>query len=153
MTREKQYFSIGLVLGILVAGLFLYHFAPRYNIVSEGGTLIKQDRWSGNSWRYADKQWKRIADIRRDWESIDQALRQALDIPNEELDRSKTMDLLRDKFPGLKEITNDELLERIKIVYSQVILGDLYLNKFLNMETTKHLKLGKPYSTPVKKKE
>ena len=96
--------------------------------------MVKQDRWSGDSWRYVDNQWKKIDDIHRDWESIDQALRQALHIPKDGLDRPKAMDLLRKKFPALKDITDDELLERIKIVYSKAILCDLYLGNFLKKE-------------------
>jgi len=39
---------------------------------------------------------------------------------------------LREKYPALDGISDDELLERIKVVYSKIVLSQLYLNDFLN---------------------
>jgi hypothetical protein len=145
MGREKTYFGIGLVIGIVLAALFLFYFAPRYTTVKAGDTLIKQDRWSGQSWRFVDNQWKRIVGENRDWDKIwsgqswrfvdngwkrivgenrdwdkiDKALTGALGIATDTPSRTNALDLLRKKDPILKDLSDDELLERIKLVYSK----------------------------------
>jgi len=134
MTRDKTYFGFGLAIGIVIAALFFYYFAPRYNTVKAGDTLIKQDRWSGQSWRFVDNQWKRMVDKDRDWEKIDKALMQALGISTDGPSRTNTLDLLRGKDAILKDLADDELLERIKLVYSKEILADLYLQNFLKSQ-------------------
>ena len=134
MTRDKTYFGFGLVIGLVIAALFFYYFAPRYKTVQAGDTLIKQDRWSGQSWRFADERWKPIMDVNRDWEKIDKALMQALGISTDGPSRTTTLDLLRGKDDILKDLTGDELLERIKFVYSKEILVDLYLQNFLKSQ-------------------
>jgi len=131
MSKEKRYFILGLLVGIVGVGLFLYQFAPRYEVMTQGEHLLKQDRWSGESWRYVNDQWKRVADTYRDWGPIDKALSEALQIPGNGEDRSSALALLRERFPVLKEATDEELLERIKIVYSKVVLCDLYLAQYL----------------------
>jgi hypothetical protein len=134
MTRDKIYFGFGLLIGIATAALFLYYFAPRYNTVKSGDTLLKQDRWSGQTWRFVDEYWKPITDTNRDWEKIDKALMKALSISTDVSSRNTTLDLLRSKYAILKDLTDDELLERIKSVYSKKILVDLYLQNFLNLQ-------------------
>ena len=134
MTREKSYFGIGLLVGAVIAALFLLYFAPRYTTVKSGDTLIRQDRWSGISWRFVDNQWKRIVYLDRDWNLIDRTLREALSIPTGGVERGTALHLLRKKYPALADINDDDLLERIKIVYSKAILCDLYLTKFMATE-------------------
>ena len=134
MANEKAYFGIGLVVGIVLAGLFLYYFAPRYITVKSGQTIIKQDRWTGRTWRYADNRWKAIIDVNRDWEKIDGALRKALHIPFAEVDTGAALKLLREKHPILRDLSNDELLERIKLVYSKQVLCNMYLDNFMKAE-------------------
>ncbi len=133
MTREKTYFGFGLVMGIVIAFLFLYYFAPRYITVKSGDTLIKQDRWSGQTWRFVSNEWKSIVGENHDWEKIDTALREALGIPKEGPDRKDAISLLRKKDDILDELSDDELLERIKFVYSKEILVNLYLQNFLKL--------------------
>jgi hypothetical protein len=137
MGREKTYFGIGLVIGIILATLFLFYFAPRYTTVKAGDTLVKQDRWSGQSWRFVDNQWKRIVGENRDWDKIDKALTAALGIQTDTPSRTNALDLLRKKDPILKDLPDDELLERIKLVYSKQILVNMYLESFLKLEKTR----------------
>ncbi len=133
MTREKTYFGFGLVMGIVIAFLFLYYFAPRYITVKSGDTLIKQDRWSGQTWRFVSDEWKSIVGEDHDWEKIDTALRGALGIQKNGHDRTDAINSLRKKNDVLNELSEDELLERIKLVYSKEILVNLYLQNFLKL--------------------
>jgi hypothetical protein len=134
MGREKTYFGMGLVIGIVLATVFLFYFAPRYTTVKVGDNLVKQDKWSGQSWRFVDNQWKRIVGEDRDWDGIDKALTGALGIETDTPSRTNALDLLRKKDPILKDISDDELLERIKLVYSKQILVNMYLDSFLKLQ-------------------
>ncbi len=51
MIRTRTHFGIGLFIGIVVTALFFQFFAPRYDVIESDKMLIKQDKWSGNSWR------------------------------------------------------------------------------------------------------
>ena len=135
MAREKKYLGIGLIAGVFLSSLFFYYFAPRYRTVISRETLIKYDSWSGQSWRLVDNEWKRIMDAAgRDWETIDQALREALRLSPGGLQRNEALRLLKEKYPALKDVPNEELLERIKIVYSKEILYNLYLSNLVKLE-------------------
>jgi hypothetical protein len=134
MAREKSYFVGGLSVGVLVAALFLFYFAPRYTTVKSGDTLIRQDKWTGQSWRFVDNQWKAITGQNYDWEKIDASLVSALRIPYAEVDTDAALKLLKEKHAILKTLSDEDLLERIKIVYSRQILCNLYLDSFLKAE-------------------
>jgi hypothetical protein len=134
MAREKMYFIGGLLIGVLMASLFLFYFAPRYATVKSGETLIRQDKWTGQSWRFTDNQWKAIVGQNHDWEKVDSALVKALHIPFADVDAGGAMKLLREKHPILKTLSDEELLERIKTVYSRQILTNMYLDSFLKVE-------------------
>ena len=134
MGREKTYFGMGLVIGTVLATLFLFYFAPRYTTVKVRDTLVKQDKWSGQSWRFVDNQWKRIVGEDHDWDKIDKALTGALGIETDTPSRTNALDLLRKKDPILKDLSDDDLLERIKLVYSKQILVNMYLESFLKLE-------------------
>jgi hypothetical protein len=134
MKNEKSYFGAGLIVGIILSALFILYFAPRYSTVQSGENIIKQDRWSGQSWRYADNQWKTISNISMDWERIDQSLRDALNIPFAKVDTHSALSKLKENYPALKDVPDDDLLERIKIVYSKQVLCNLYLNQYMEAE-------------------
>jgi hypothetical protein len=134
MNGEKMYFGVGIVLGILLSAIFFYYFAPRYETIKEGETMIKQDKWTGRSWRFTDNEWKSIVGVNRDWEKIDQALMAALRIPFADVDTDSALKRLQEKHVVLKELSKDELLERIKLVYSRQVLVNMYLDSFLKME-------------------
>jgi hypothetical protein len=134
MKGEKRYFIIGLVIGILLSGGFFYYFAPRYTTVKSGDTMLRQDTWTGRSWRFVDNEWKSIVGVNRDWDSIDKALLAALRIPFAEVNTDSALVRLREKHPILKELPNEELLERIKLVYSRQVLVNMYLDSFVKME-------------------
>lgn len=134
MNSEKRYFLIGLVIGILLSGVFFYYFAPRYTTVKSGDTMLRQDTWTGRSWRFVDNEWKSVVGVNRDWDSIDKALLAALRIPFAEVNTDSALVRLREKHPILKELPNEELLERIKLVYSRQVLVNMYLDSFVKME-------------------
>jgi len=132
-----MYFVVGLVIGIVVAAVFLYYFAPRYTTLKTGETVIKQDRWTGQSWRYVDEQWKAIVGRNYNWEKIDKTLRDALQSPFANVETGSTLKILRERYPNLQALSDEDLLERIKIVYSKQILCNLYLDSFLKTEEGK----------------
>jgi hypothetical protein len=134
MNGEKRYFLIGLVIGIFLSGAFFYYFAPRYTTVKSGDTILRQDTWTGRSWRLADNEWKSIVGVNRDWDSIDKALLAALRIPFAEVNTDLALKQLQEKHPILKDLPNEELLERIKLVYSRQVLVNMYLDNFVKME-------------------
>mgnify|MGYP001026992865 CR=1 FL=1 len=131
MGKEKVYFVFGLVVGVVLAGVFLYSFAPRYTTVQNDGRIIKQDRWSGDAWQYSNGDWEKIVTSNYDWKKIDQALLEALDLPNPLMERKKALSLLRSEAPILKQLSDDELLERIKYVHSKEIMINDYLNRIV----------------------
>jgi len=133
MINGKYQFGVGVVVGIVSAALFFLYFAPRYKTVQSGGMLYKQDLWSGDTWRYADSEWKKILRHDRDWDRIDGVLRQALNIPERKTDRANALDHLRRKYTDLKDVSDEDILERIKIVYAKEIMNDLYLNDFIKI--------------------
>ncbi len=134
MNGEKRYFLIGLVIGILLSGVFFYYFAPRYTTVKAGDTMLRQDTWTGRSWRFVDNEWKSVVGVNYDWESIDRALLSALRIPFAEVNTDLALKQLQEKHPVLKDLPNDELLERIKLVYSRQVLVNMYLDSFIKTE-------------------
>jgi hypothetical protein len=134
MISDKRHFLMGLVIGILLSGMFFYYFAPRYTTVKTGDTTLMQDTWTGRSWKYQDNEWKSVVDAKRDWDMIDRALVSALRIPFAEVNTGSALKQLREKYPILKDVPNDELVERIKLVYSRQVLVNLYLDSFVKME-------------------
>jgi hypothetical protein len=55
-------------------------------------------------------------------------------LPREGLVRSEALALLRQKDPILSDLSDEDLLERIKLVYSKEILVNMYLQNFLKLE-------------------
>jgi hypothetical protein len=134
MSSEKKYLIMGLVLGMLVSVLFFTILAPRYDTVTSGTSVVKQDTWTGRSWRLVENEWKPIIGLNREWEKIDEALQAAMKIPVAEVKTDSAMKLLRDKYAILADLSDEELLERIKLVYSRQILCNLYLENFMKVQ-------------------
>jgi hypothetical protein len=134
MISDKRHFLMGLVIGILLSGVFFYYFAPRYTTVKSGDMMLRQDTWTGRSWRFVDNEWKSIVGVNRDWDRIDRALVSALRIPFAEVNTDKALKQLQEKYPVLKDLPHDELVERIKLVYSRQVLVNMYLDSFVKME-------------------
>ena len=136
MKNGKKNLIIGIVIGIVLAFLFFQYFAPRYEIKKTGLTMVKIDKWTGQSWRYVDNNWKKMLEMDANWEEIDRTLQEALKIPFAQVDSNSALVKLRSKYPILKEIPDDELLERIKLVYSKLVLVNMYLGDFLKTNGT-----------------
>ena len=132
MDRNKQIFAAGLVIGIVISALFCTVFAPRHMVSSSDGVMIKLDRWSGETWRFSGGKWLKIDKQEQDWKEIDQALASALNLkaqnPDEKNHNANLLQILKDKYPVLAGVSNEEIMERINIVYSKAILTDMYLN-------------------------
>jgi hypothetical protein len=134
LNSEKVHLGMGLVIGVVVTIAFIHFYAPRYEMSTSGEHIIRHDKWSGDSWRFSDNQWKKITDAKRDWQEVDAVLRQALQIPTEAADTEHSLRLLKGKYAILRDLSDEELLERIKIVYSREILTSLYLSHFMKRE-------------------
>ena len=77
MDRNKQIFGVGLLFGIVITALFCLVFAPRYMVSDADGVMIKLDRWSGETWRFASGNWSKIDKSELNWKEIDKALASA----------------------------------------------------------------------------
>jgi hypothetical protein len=137
MKSEKKYMVIGIFIGIVLSFFYFQYFAPRFEMKKEGLTLIKVDKWTGDSWRFVDDNWKKMADMDENWEKIAQALREAPNGPSAEVDPRPPRAPLREKYLILKDISDEELLERIKLVYSKQVLTSMYLDNFLAKDQVK----------------
>lgn len=136
MKNTKLSFVLGIAIGAILTFLYLNYFAPRYEIEKVGLSLVKTDKWTGQSWRYLNDNWKKVVYTDQEWKEIDQALAGALRIPVSSGRTESALKLLREKYPILKDIPNDELQERIKLVYSTQILWDMYLEDFMKRHQT-----------------
>ncbi len=136
MRNEKKHMILGIVIGLVLAFFYFHYFAPRYEIKKIGPLSVKVDRWTGKSWRLVEDNWKSMLDVDENWERVDQTLQEALQTPVAQVDISRALTRLREKYPTLNDISDDELLERIKVVYSKIVLSKLYLSDFLDTEGT-----------------
>jgi len=134
MKNGKKQLVFGIIIGLILAFLYFHFFAPRYETKKMGLSVIKIDKWTGQSWRFVDNNWKKILNMNEDWEKVDQALRGALKTPFAKVDTGSGLMKLRESYPILKDIPDDELLERIKLVYSKMVLVNMYLNDFVNKD-------------------
>jgi|GEM_PF-741492 len=148
MVNGKYKFGIGLLLGIILAALFFMYFAPRYQTVESGGIVYKHDRWSGDIWRYSDNEWKKVSQHDKDWKRMDEVLIQALNISGVEKVRAAALQQLKDKYPILKEFSDEEILERVKMVYAKEILSNLYLENFMKIQENAPAGQAAPAGTP-----
>ncbi|MBN2420425.1 MAG: hypothetical protein JXL81_13635, partial [Deltaproteobacteria bacterium] len=132
----KKSLILGIVIGIVLSFLYFNFFAPRYEINKTAMYTVKVDKWTGQSWRLVDNNWKKMVDIDEDWELIDKTLGEAIKInlPEAQVDSGAALKKLRDRYPVLKEIPDYDLLERIKLVYSKQVLVGMYLSGFMNVE-------------------
>ena len=143
MKSEKRHIILGIIIGVLFAFFYFHYFAPRYEVKKIGLSTIKVDKWTGKSWRLVDNSWKKMLNVDEDWEEVDQTLQGALQSSFTQVDTRMALMQLRERFPTLKDISDDELLERIKLVYSKIVLSRLYLSDFLNTkEVKKEKKVG-----------
>jgi hypothetical protein len=131
MKKDKKSLVLGLVIGLVLSLLYFHFLAPRYEIKKEGASMIKMDRWTGQSWSFVNSNWKKMSNTEENWEKIDKALGEALKIPFAQVDSSAALKKLRERQPVLETVPDDELLERIKLVYSKMVLVNMYLGDFL----------------------
>jgi hypothetical protein len=135
MKKEKKTLIIGVTIGLLISLFYAHFFAPRYEIKKEGLSTMKLDKWTGQSWTLVSGNWKKMNSTDENWEEIDKALSEALKIPFAQVDSTSALKKLREKHPVLADVSDDELLERIKLVYSKMVLVNMYLGDFLRTNT------------------
>jgi hypothetical protein len=131
MKIDKKCLLLGIVIGLVLAFFYFHYFASRYEIDKTGLSTIKIDKWTGQSWRLVNNEWKVMLETEEDLEKIDNTLLEALHIPFAQVDSDSALKKLRDRYPALKDISDDLLLERIKLVYSKQVLVNMYLGEFM----------------------
>lgn len=131
MKNDKKKIIIGLFIGILISLFYTHFFASRYEIKNNGLDMIRIDKWTGQTWTLVNKSWKKMSDSEQDWSEIDKALGAALKIPFAQVDSESALKKLKETAPVLKDVPNEELLERIKLFYSKTVLVNMYLGDFL----------------------
>ncbi len=136
MAGSKKSLIFGIIIGIIFSFLYFKFFAPRYEIDKTALYTVKIDKWTGESWRLVDSNWKKMINIDENWEQIDKTLAKAIhiNIPEAQVDSEPALKILKDKYPVLKDIPDYDLLERIKLVYSKQVLVGMYLGDFMNTE-------------------
>ena len=134
MQNNKKFLIFGIVIGLILSFFYFHLFAPRYEIEKTGASAVKIDKWTGQSWRFEDNKWKKMLDLDDEWEKVDDALRETLNIPFAQVDINSALKRLRETNSIFKDISDEELLERIKIVYSKQVLCNMYLKDFVNKE-------------------
>ena len=136
MSKDKKYLVLGIIIGLVLAFFYFHYFAPRYEITKTDLSTIKIDKWTGQSWRLVDNDWKQMMDTDEDLEKIDNILLEALHIPFAQVDSDSALKRLRDIYPELKDVSDDLLMERIKLVYSKQVLVNMYLGEFMKTDNT-----------------
>jgi len=134
MSKDKKYLVLGIIIGLVLAFFYFHYFAPRYEITKTDLSTIKIDKWTGQSWRLVDNDWKQMMDTDEDLEKIDNILLEALHIPFAQVDSDSALKRLRDIYPELKDVSDDLLMERIKLVYSKQVLVNMYLGEFMKTD-------------------
>jgi len=134
MKSEKKSMVVGILIGIVLSLFYFHFFAPRYDIQKKDLSLIKIDKWTGDSWEFVDNNWKKMINMDENWERIDKTLQEALHTPFVQVDTKSALGQLRERYRILKDISDEELLERIKLVYSKQVLTSMYLNNFLDKD-------------------
>lgn len=130
MKKEKKFFTIGLISGIFVTSIFFQFFAPRYVSIKEGNNLIKQDRWSGRSWRYVMGKWEEISGAESKQDPIDRELRKALNVIIDQSNFNEALSSFKESFPALRDIPEDELFTRISNLYSRQLMTATFLHNY-----------------------
>ena len=131
MTQTKVHFGIGLFIGVVLTALSFQFFAYRYDVIELDKILIKQDKWSGNSWRYENDQWGKINDNTRDWKPVDEILMKAINMPADaNTNRSEErITSLKKEYPELEKIPDEDIIKRINYIYARKIMVDFYFSK------------------------
>ena len=60
MKNTKLNLALGIVIGATLTFLYLNYYAPRYEIEKVGLSLVKTDKWTGQSWKYINDNWKKV---------------------------------------------------------------------------------------------
>jgi hypothetical protein len=131
MLQTRVHFGIGFSVGICITALFFHFFAPRYEVTESNRVIIRQDKWSGTSWKYEGDEWKEIKENRVNWKPVDSALMKALNVPVIEGKKKSNNQIiaLKKKYPFLEEFSDEDIMERIKYIYARKIMLDLYFSK------------------------
>ena len=138
MTSGKKSLILGILIGIVLSFFYFKYFAPRYEIENTDTSTIRIDKWTGQSWRLVEDNWKEMVNMDEDyWISIDKTLWDAINInniPEAQVDSTRALKNLRERYPVLKDIPDYDLLERIKFVYSKKLLVKLYLGDYMKTD-------------------
>ena len=74
MKNGKKSLLLGVIIGVVLSYFFFNYFAPRYEIKKTATLTMKVDKWTGDSWRLVDNNWKKMSDMDENWELIDKTI-------------------------------------------------------------------------------
>jgi hypothetical protein len=133
MKNGKKTLFLGIIIGVVISYFFFNYFAPRYEIKQTAALTIKVDKWTGDSWRRVENNWKKMNNMDENWELVDKTLGEAINmkLPIPNVDSNLGLKKLKERYPVLKDIPDDDLLERIKLVYSKQVMVNMYLGDFM----------------------
>lgn len=131
MMQTRIHFGLGFTIGILIAAVFVHFFSSRFDVTESNNIIIKQDRWSGTSWKYEGNEWVPINENKVDWKPVDDVLTRALTIQSIAGERksSDQIEALKKRYPALAQFTYEDIMERIKYVYARKVMVDLYFSQ------------------------
>jgi hypothetical protein len=133
MKNGKKSLLLGVIIGVVLSYFFFNYFAPRYEIKKTAALTMKVDKWTGDAWRLVDNNWKKMSEMDENWELIDKTLGEAINmkLPIPKVDSGAGLKKLKYRYPALKDIPDEDLLERIKLVYSKQVMVNMYLGDFM----------------------
>ncbi|MBN1905468.1 MAG: hypothetical protein JW927_10255 [Deltaproteobacteria bacterium] len=133
MKNGKKTLFLGIIIGVVISYFFFNYFAPRYEIKKTAALTMKVDKWTGDAWRLVDNNWKKMSDMDENWELVDKTLGEAINmkLPIPKVDSNLGLKKLKERYPVLKDIPDDDLLERIKLVYSKQVMVNMYMGDFM----------------------
>lgn len=131
MIQTRVHFGFGFTVGLCISALVFYFFFPRYDVIESNRAIIKQDKWSGLSWKYEGNEWKKIKENKTDWGPVDKALLRSINAPvvENKTNTSNQVAALKKKYPLLEEFSDEDIMERIKYIYARKIMLDLYFSQ------------------------
>ncbi len=136
MKNGKKTLFLGIIIGVVISYFFFNYFAPRYEIKKTAALTMKVDKWTGDAWRLVDNNWKKMSDMDENWELVDKTLGEAINmkLPIPKVDSYLGLKKLKERYPVLKDIPDDDLLERIKLVYSKQVMINSYFGDFMKVD-------------------
>jgi hypothetical protein len=80
MKNGKKTLFLGIIIGVVISYFFFNYFAPRYEIKQTAALTMKIDKWTGDTWRRVENDWKKMSDMDENWDLVDKTLGEAINM-------------------------------------------------------------------------